>query len=110
MPRSYGFTVCVRRNMDAWMDEDHLAINLKHLWGVYKQIGGTALVLYLYLYSHPNGTILSLSARTVFRAIGMPESTYRNQVDSLIQAGYLVNSENSGYTYDFYQIPQKKAK
>lgn len=110
MPRSYNFSVCVHRNMDAWMDGDHLAINLKHLWGVYQRIGGTALVLYLYLYSHPNGTILNISARTVSARIGMPESTYRNQAQALIDAGYLVESNSKAYTYDFYQMPQKPVK
>ena len=108
MPRSYNFSVCVHRNMDAWMDEDHLAISLNHLWDVYKRIGGTALVLYLYLYSHPNGTVVSLSARTVSARIGMPESTYRNQVEKLIEKGYLVETEEKGFSYNFYQIPQRK--
>ena len=110
MPRSYSFSVCVHRNMDDWMDKNLLAINCQLLWNVYRQIGATALVLYLYFYSHPNGTILPLSARTVSAKIGMPESTYRNQVETLIALRYLVEHTGSGYSYDFYPIPQKPTR
>jgi hypothetical protein len=44
----------------------------------------------------------------VREAIGMARSTYNDQVQNLIDKGYLVLSH--GNTYDFYEVPQPKNK
>ena len=41
-------------------------------------------------------------------AVGMARSTYNDQVQNLIDKGYLVLSH--GNTYDFYEVPQPKNK
>lgn len=80
MPASFSFGVCIHRSMDNWNHESILGIKLSRLWEIYRHIGATALVLYLYLYSHPDGTQMVLSASAVHAATGMPDSTCRDQI------------------------------
>jgi hypothetical protein len=62
-----------------------------------------ALVLYLYLASNADNYNLALSWVAVREAVGMARSTYNDQVQNLIDKGYLVLSH--GNTYDFYEVP-----
>ena len=62
-------------------------------------------MLYLYLASNANGFTLALSPAAIRQAIGMPQSTYRDQFVKLVNRGYLVRRGDSN-TYDFYETPQ----
>ena len=69
-------------------------------------MGAHALMLYLYFASNANGFTLALSPAAIRQAVGMPQSTYRDQFTKLIDRGYLVRRGN-GNTYDFYETPQR---
>jgi hypothetical protein len=62
--------------------------------------------LYLYLAANANNYTLALSPAAVREAVGMPRSTYNDQIKVLIYKGYLVPSH--GNTYDFYEVPQPR--
>lgn len=69
-------------------------------------MGAHALMLYLYFASNANGFTLALSPAAIRQAVGMPQSTYRDQFTKLIDRGYLVRRGN-GNAYDFYETPQR---
>lgn len=71
-----------------------------------RDLGAHALMLYLYFASNANGFMLALSPAAIRQAIGMPQSTYRDQFNKLIDKGYLVQ-RGDGNTYDFYESPQR---
>ena len=60
-------------------------------------------MLYLYLASNANGYTLALSPAAIREAIGMPRSTYQDQILKLIDKGYLIQSTGNGF--DFYEVP-----
>lgn len=70
-----------------------------------RDLGYPATILYLYLSANANGYQLALSPAAVQNALGMPRTTYRDQIRNLINKGYLV--EVGGNRFDFYEIPQK---
>lgn len=63
-------------------------------------------MLYLYLAANANGYTLALSPVAIRQAIGMAQSTYRDQIDKLIAKGYLVPS--GGNSFDFYEVSQAR--
>ncbi len=69
-----------------------------------RDLGAQAFMLYIYLASNANGYELALSPTAVRNAIGMPESTCRDQIRKLIAKGYLLL--RTGNTYDFYEVPK----
>ena len=71
-----------------------------------RDLGAYALMLYLYLAANANDFTLALSPVAVREAIGMANSTYRDQVQKLIDRGYLVPSH--GNTFEFYEVPQTR--
>ncbi len=65
-------------------------------------------MLYLYLASNRNNYKLALSPAAVRQAIGMAQSTYRDQFNVLLEKGYLV--QTGGNTFDFYEKPRAVVK
>ena len=65
-------------------------------------------MLYLYLASNRNNYKLALSPAAVRQAIGMAQSTYRDQFNILLEKGYLV--QTGGNTFDFYEKPRAAAQ
>lgn len=65
-------------------------------------------MLYLYLASNRNNYKLALSPAAVRQAIGMAQSTYRDQFNILLEKGYLV--QTGGNTYDFFEKPRAVVK
>ena len=61
-------------------------------------------MLYLYLASNRNNYRLALSPAAVRQAIGMAQSTYRDQFNILLEKGYLV--QTGGNTFDFFEKPR----
>lgn len=71
-----------------------------------KDLRPHAFLLYLYLASNADNYNLALSPVAVRAAVGMPRSTYNDQILKLIDKGYLVHSH--GNTYDFYEVPRER--
>lgn len=84
---------------------DFLGIKNSHWQAAACDLGAHALMLYLYLASNANGFTLALSPAAIRQAIGMPQSTYRDQFVKLVNRGYLVRRGDSN-AYDFYETPQ----
>ena len=85
---------------------DFLGIKNSHWQAAARDLGAHALMLYLYFASNANGYLLALSPAAIRQAVGMPQSTYRDQFTKLIDRGYLVQRGDSN-TYDFYETPQR---
>jgi hypothetical protein len=66
-----------------------------------------AFSLYLYFAANANNFTMALSPVAVRNAIGMARQTYNDQIEKLIEGGYLVPSH--GNTYDFYEVPKPRA-
>lgn len=79
---------------------DFLGIKNSHWQAAARDLGAHALMLYLYFASNANGYLLALSPAAIRQAVGMPQSTYRDQFTKLIDRGYLVQRGDSN-TYDF---------
>lgn len=97
--------VCIHREVAR---TDFLGIKNENWQAAARDLRPHALVLYLYLASNADNYTLALSPVAVREAIGMARSTYNDQVQNLIDKGYLVLSH--GNTYDFYEVPQPKNK
>ena len=85
---------------------DFLGIKNSNWQAAARDLGAHALMLYLYFASNANGYLLALSPAAIRQAVGMPQSTYRDQFTKLIDRGYLVQRGDSN-TYDFYETPQR---
>ena len=85
---------------------DFLGIKNENWQAAARDLRPHALLLYLYLASNANNYALALSPAAVRQAVGMPQSTFRDQLQTLIDKGYLVHSH--GNTFDFYEIPQTR--
>ena len=83
---------------------DFLGIKNSHWQAAARDLGAHALMLYLYFASNANGFMLALSPAAIRQAVGMPQSTYRDQFTKLIDRGYLVQRGESSI-YDFYETP-----
>ena len=88
---------------------DFLGIKNSHWQAAARDLGAHALMLYLYFASNANGYLLALSPAAIRQAVGMPQSTYRDQFTKLIDRGYLVQRGDSN-TYDFYESKIKATK
>lgn len=64
-------------------------------------------MLYLYLAANRDNFKLVLSPAAVRQAIGMAQSTYRDQFNILLEKGYLV--QTGGNTFDFFEKPRAAA-
>lgn len=85
---------------------DFLGIKNENWQAAARDLGPYALMLYLYFAANANGYTLALSPVAIRQAVGMAQSTYRDQVEKLIAKGYLVPSGGNGF--DFYETPQAR--
>ena len=85
---------------------DFLGIKNENWQSAARDLGPYALMLYLYFAANANGYTLALSPVAIRQAIGMAQSTYRDQIEKLISKGYLVPS--GGNSFDFYEVPQAR--
>lgn len=85
---------------------DFLGIKNANWQAAARDLRPHAFILYLYLASNADNYTLALSPVAVREAVGMARSTYNDQVQNLIDKGYLVLSH--GNTYDFYEVPQPR--
>ena len=86
---------------------DFLGIKNENWQRAARDLRPHALLLYLYLAANADNYTLALSPAAVREAVGMPRSTYNDQIRILIDKGYLVPSH--GNTFDFYETPQPRA-
>lgn len=85
-----------------------LGIKNENWFAASRDLGATALRLYLYFAANANNFNLALSPVAVQNDIGMPQSTYRDQFKKLIEKGYLVQRNDTHF--DFYEMPHNDEK
>ena len=85
---------------------DFLGIKNENWQAAARDLRPHALLLYLYFAANANNYSFALSPAAVQEAVGMPRSTFSDQLRVLISKGYLVLSH--GNTYDFYEVPQTR--
>jgi len=112
MPTTYPNqkVVKIHRDMPKEKEGNFLLIKKDNLYKAYRDLNATALVLYLYLAGNKDGYELALSKQAVYNEVGMPNSTYSDQVKKLIEKGYLVPKNEGSNVYHFYEIPKAKEK
>lgn len=90
------------------INSDFLGIKNENWQYAARDLKPFGCMLYLYLASNRNNYKLALSPAAVRQAIGMAQSTYRDQFNILLEKGYLV--QTGGNTFDFYEKPRVVAK
>ena len=88
------------------LEENFLGVNNCVWMAACRDLGYPATILYLYLAANRNNYQFALSPAAIQNALGMPRSTYRDQINNLMNKGYLV--ESGGNRLDFYEVPQKE--
>ncbi len=89
------------------VEKDFLGVKNENWMAASRDLGAHALRLYLYLAANSDGYRLALSPAAIQEAIGMPNSTYRDQFKILVNKGYLV--ETGGNSYAFYEVPKTRS-
>ena len=86
---------------------DFLGIKNENWQAAARDLKPFGCMLYLYLAANKNNFKLALSPAAVRQAIGMAQSTYRDQFNILLEKGYLV--QTGGNTFDFFEKPRAAA-
>lgn len=86
------------------LTENFLGIKNENWKAASRDLGHTALRLYLYLAANADNYNLALSPAAIENEIGMPRSTYSDQFKKLINKGYIVHK--GGNQYEFFEKPQ----
>ncbi len=71
-------------------------------------LGAQAFLLYIYLASNKPGFVLALSPQAIQKEIGMPPSTYRDQLKKLESLGFIEIGE--GNKLHFYEEPRRGSR
>lgn len=87
---------------------DFLGIKNENWMAAARDLGAHALMLYMYFAANRDRYSLALSPAAVFNAIGMPRSTYRDQLKKLENKGYLI--KRGPNSYDFYEVPRLRSE
>lgn len=85
------------------LDGNFLGINNDNWKNAARVLGAHAFLLYIYLASNKNDFVFALSPKAIQQEIGMPPSTFRDQLNKLISFGYLM--PGGGNKYHFYESP-----
>jgi len=86
------------------LTENFLGIKNENWKAASRDLGHTALRLYLYLAANADKYNLALSPAAIENEIGMPRSTYSDQFKKLLNKGYIVHK--GGNQYEFFEKPQ----
>ena len=86
---------------------DFLGIKNENWQAAARDLKPFGCMLYLYLAANRDNFKLALSPAAVRQAIGMAQSTYRDQFNILLEKGYLV--QTGGNTFDFFEKPRVAA-
>ena len=89
------------------INTDFLGIKNENWQAAARDLKPYGCMLYLYLAANRNNFKLALSPAAVRQAIGMAQSTYRDQFNILLEKGYLV--QTGGNTFDFFEKPRAAA-
>lgn len=87
---------------------DFLGIKNENWQAAARDLKPFGCMLYLYLAANRDNFKLALSPAAVRQAIGMAQSTYRDQFNILLEKGYLV--QTGGNTFDFFEKPRAVVK
>lgn len=99
--------VCIHRED---MGAPFLGINKGNFIAAYKDLNATALALYLYFASNKPNYAFALSPTGIQKDFGMPKNTVQDQINKLIEKGYLVQRREHSNIYDFYERPRLQEK
>lgn len=86
------------------LSNSFLGINNDNWKHAARVLGAQAFLLYIYLASNKDDYKYALSPAAVQQEIGMPRSTYYDQLRKLESLGFLV--PDKGNMLDFYEVPQ----
>ena len=85
--------------------QDFMQVGKDEWMAAFADLARGSFGLYLYLCGNMNGYRLGLSSAAVQQAIGVSDSTYRRAIESLLEAGYLIQEGNNKNLH-FYTKPQ----
>ena len=108
MPTSYPNQRIVHIHRDPLNKKDgFLSINNDNWKYAARVLNAPAFMLYIYLASNKDNYVLSLSPTAIQREIGMPRSTYHDQLRKLESLGFLVHEETGLH---FYEDPRAETR
>ena len=81
-----------------------LGVNNENWKYAARVLGAQAFLLYIYFASNKQGFVLALSPQAIQKEIGMPPSTYRDQLKKLESLGFVEIGE--GNKLHFYEDPR----
>ena len=73
-----------------------------------RALGAHAFLLYMYFASNKNEYVFALSPQAVQMEIGMPPSTFRDQLKKLESRGFI--KPGKGNMYHFYEAPARDTR
>lgn len=82
-----------------------LGVNNDNWKNAARILGAQAFLLYIYFASNKDGFKLALSPKAIQQEIGMPPSTFRDQLKKLECLGFLMPAGNN--VYHFYETPAR---
>ena len=85
-----------------------LGINNENWKYAARVLGAHAFLLYIYFASNKNEYVLALSPQAIQQEIGMPPSTFRDQLKKLEAFGFLIPCK--GNMYHFYEAPARDTR
>ena len=88
-------------------DNGFLGINNANWKSAARILGAQAFLLYIYLASNKDNFVLALSPAAIMTDIGMPRSTYHDQLRKLKSLGFLVEENGSLH---FYEVPKSETR
>ena len=85
------------------LDKNFLGVNNDNWKYAARVLGAQAFLLYIYLASNKGGYKLALSPAAVQKEIGMPRSTFYDQLRKLESLGFII--PDKGNVLNFYEVP-----
>ena len=90
------------------LEGNFLGINNDNWKYAARVLGAQAFLLYIYFASNKPGFVLALSPKAIQKEIGMPPSTFRDQLTKLESFGFLEQGE--GNKLHFYEVPPRATR
>ncbi len=90
------------------LEGNFLGINNDNWKYAARVLGAQAFLLYIYFASNKPDFVLALSPKAIQKEIGMPPSTFRDQLTKLQTFGFLEQGE--GNRLHFYEVPPRATR
>ena len=90
------------------LEGNFLGINNDNWKYAARVLGAQAFLLYIYFASNKPDFVLALSPKAIQKEIGMPPSTFRDQLTKLENFGFLEQGE--GNRLNFYEVPPRATR